>query len=197
MTNPRLVRRLPLFSSLFLAVLIVAVAFSYSYRDHALFTEYARMTAIREGNTLLTSFHSWVGRGRFRDMSLEDFTNVTLYVCRNSSASIYSFLMPNMQVFNAGMKELPMRYLAELKDKSIPTNGFRAFHFTSKDGRYMLFCTPVFTYYLNSGTRRVPGVNSYSNAAEENSDVQNRRRGDIRYFCRLLTGSSCHFELMN
>ena len=48
MTNPRLVRRLPLFSSLFLAVLIVAVAFLYSYRDHALFTEYARMTAIRQ-----------------------------------------------------------------------------------------------------------------------------------------------------
>ena len=80
MTTPRLFRRLPLFSSLFLAVLIVTVAFSYSYRDHALFTEYARMTAIREGNTLLSGFHSWVGRGRFRDMSLDDFTNASMYV---------------------------------------------------------------------------------------------------------------------
>ncbi|MBO7543915.1 hypothetical protein J6T93_08440 [bacterium] len=197
MTNPRLVRRLPLFSSLFLAVLIVTVASAYSYRDHALFTEYARTTAIREGNTLLSGFHNWVGRGRFRNMALSDFTNATAYVCRNSSASIYSFLMPNMQVFNAGMTELPMRYLAELKDKSVPTNGFRAFHFTSADGRYVLFCTPVFTYYLTSGTRRNLGVNSYSNVWEENIEVQNRRKADIRYFCRLLTGSSCHFELLN
>lgn len=197
MTSPRLVRRLPLFSSLFLAVLIVTVAFSYSYRDHALFTEYARMTAIREGNTLLSGFHSWVGRGRFRDMSLDDFTNATMYVCRNSSASIYSFLMPNMQVFNAGMNELPMHYLAELRDRSVPTNGFRAFHFTSGDGKYVLFCTPVFTYYLNSSARRNPGVNSYASPSEENGDILNRRRADIRYFCRLLTGSSCHFELLN
>ncbi len=209
MSQKKKFRRFPVLSSLFLAVLIVAFAAAYSYRDHALFTEYARITAVREGNTLLSGLHSWINRGRIRSVNVEGLTNATRYVCRNSSARIYSFVMPNMEIFDAGPKELPMRYLEELKDKSFPTNGFKAFHFTSGDGRFVLFCAPVFPLYDYSSLRRSPGTllssaaqmgvpaaNDEENLQERQNEMLNRRRGDIRHFCRILTGRSCHLELL-
>ena len=194
MSDPKAARRFPVFSSLILALLIVAVASLYSYRDHKQFTEYAKVTAVREGRTLLLGFHNWVGRGRLRNVALSDFTNATMYVCRNSSAKIYSFVMPNSEIFNAGMKNLPVRYLEELRDKSFPTNSFKEISFISGDGRYILFCTPVFAYYLSPANRRGAAV---QNSSEEAAELQNRRRLDIRYFCRLLIGTSCHVELQN
>lgn len=194
MSDPKTARRFPVFSSLILALLIVAVASLYSYRDHKQFTEYAKVTAVREGRTLLLGFHNWVGRGRLRNVALSDFTNATMYVCRNSSAKIYSFVMPNSEIFNAGMKNLPVRYLEELQDKSFPTNDFKEISFISADGRYILFCTPVFAYYLSPSTRRGASV---QNSGEDAAEQQNRRRLDIRYFCRLLIGTSCHVELRN
>lgn len=194
MSDPKVVRRFPVFSSLILALLIVAVASLYSYRDHKQFTEYAKMTAIREGRTLLLGFHNWVGRGRLRNVSLGDFTNATEYVCRNSSARIYSFVMPNTEIFNAGTKELPVKYLAQMQDKSFPTNGFKEISFVTSDGRYILFCTPVFAYYLMPTNRKNVGIQG---AGEDAAELLNRRRLEIRYFCRLLIGTSCHVELRN
>ena len=198
MSSKRTFRRFPVLSSLLLAVFIVAFAAAYSYRDHALFTEYARVTVIREGNTLLSGLHSWINRGRIRSVNLVGLTNATMYVCRNSSARIYSFVMPNMEIFDAGPKELPLRYLEELKDKSFPTNGFKAFHFTSKDKRFVLFCTPVFPLSQRRGPNGTLLSNAENTSEEEErqNELLSRRRGDIRHFCRIMTGRSCHLELL-
>ena len=215
----RVKRRLPVLSSLALAILIVALAAAYSYRDHAAFSEYAKQTTVREGKALLSSMHRWLEWSRARNMNLEMLTNAVGRACRGSSAQIYSFVTPDMEIFDAGLEPLPTAYLAEISEKSFPTNGFKYLNFVTGDGHYMLFLAPVFPNYIARVLQdgQAAGLNVRARGSSLSLDNNfyfdgdktaddslslrywneqlAQRRRDVRQFCRILSGRSCQLEL--